>query len=81
MVLTPLDEAIALRPSLAHLATARAESEPRRAAASVQEEDEKPAELQPLTVGAKTPAFAITCCSLLSHSLLGPLQPGVADLL
>lgn len=50
MVLTPLDEAIALRPCLAHLATTRPESEPMRFAAGLQDQDEKPAELQPLTV-------------------------------
>ncbi len=60
MVLTPLDEAIALRPSLAHLATARAESDPRKGAASMQDEDEKPSELQPLTV------CPLACCESVS---------------
>ncbi|CAL8461876.1 g1407 [Coccomyxa elongata] len=53
VVLTPVDEALALRPSLGHLARARAELESRISAASVPDEDEKPAELQPLTVQVK----------------------------
>ncbi len=54
-MLTPVDEALALRPSLGHLARARAELESRISAASVPDEDEKPAELQPLTVGRHAP--------------------------
>ncbi|BDA41399.1 probable DNA-directed RNA polymerase III subunit RPC5 at N-terminal half [Coccomyxa sp. Obi] len=53
VVLTPVDEALALRPSLAHLAKARAELESKISAASRPDEDEKPAELQPLTVQVK----------------------------
>lgn len=54
-MLTPVDEALALRPSLAHLATARAELESKKSAASAPDEDEKPADLQPLTVGWHAP--------------------------
>ncbi len=66
-MLTPVDEAYALRPSLAHLGASRADAEAKAAAAaaaasaaaaapeSAPDEDEKPAELQPLTVRPLSP--------------------------
>jgi hypothetical protein len=68
VVLVPVEEAWALRPSLAHLGTTRAEAEAKAAAAAAaaesaaaaaqqqlqqQEEDEKTQELQPLTVSGR----------------------------
>lgn len=43
-VLTPLDEAYALRPSLAHMSSARGDSDAKGRAAAEDEEDEKPSE-------------------------------------
>ena len=54
-VLTPIDEAYALRPSLAHMSSTRNEADAKAKAAAEDEEDEKPSEPQHIRV----------CCLLL----------------
>ena len=49
-VLTPLDEAYALRPSLAHMSSSKGEADAKGKAAAEDDEDEKPPDPQPVTV-------------------------------
>ena len=49
-VLTPLDEAYALRPSLAHMSSSKGEADAKGKAAAEDDEDEKPLDPQPVTV-------------------------------
>ena len=49
-MLTPIDEAYALRPSLAHMSSTRNEADAKAKAAAEDEEDEKPSEPQHIRV-------------------------------
>lgn len=49
-VLTPIDEAYALRPSLVHMSSTRSEADAKAKAAAEDEEDEKPSEPQHIRV-------------------------------
>ena len=64
-VLTPIDEAYALRPSLAHMSSTRNEADAKAKAAAEDEEEEKPSEPQHIRV-----------CCLLPWSWAGNMRGG-----
>ena len=61
-MLTPIDEAYALRPSLAHMSSTRNDADAKAKAAAEDEEDEKPSEPQHIRVRC------LLVCSCLSAS-------------
>ena len=56
-MLTPLDEAYALRPSLAHMSSSKGEADSKGKAAAEDDEDEKPPDPQPVTVSRLRPCI------------------------
>ena len=56
-MLTPLDEAYALRPSLAHMSSSKGEVDAKGKAAAEDDEDEKPPDPQPVTVSRLLPCI------------------------
>ena len=60
-VLTPLDEAYALRPSFAHMSSSRSEADAKAKAAAEDEEDEKPSEPQHVRVRPLLPTSLYVC--------------------
>ena len=54
-MLTPLDEAYALRPSLAHMSSLKGDADVKGKAATEDDEDEKPPDPQPVTVSHLLP--------------------------
>lgn len=65
-VLTPLDEAYALRPHLAHMASAHSEADAKAKAAAEEEEDEKASEPQPVKVRCLPVSACNSCCASLA---------------
>ena len=73
VVLTPLDEAYAMRPSLAHLNTARADAEAKAKAAVDDDEDDEKPEPQPLTVRTSKPPRVLRLGITQPHGVLTAL--------